>query len=326
MKTKISGIRVQRWQPSGGEGNGDSSTQPTPPPKPENEDIWSDPPEERNQDGTPKEEEGEGTQELQTPIEPIAKKGPASIGEILPAGSLGGDKGGKITAEERADEMERKAQSDPGNMPGGVKRAFQRMKEPQVDWKTELSRYIDDTVTKTNYTLPSRRFLARGEAQYGYKTTQEDMGTVVVAIDTSGSINRSMIEQFLGEVQSIMDSYSPQKLVILYCDTTVYEPDILEPGDKPDFSKIAGGGGTNFWPPFEWVEKNLIDEGTIPSVFIYFTDGEASFPNPLDYQIESYEDKCIWVFLTFDGIPYPYPQPFGERIDIALANKSIKRI
>jgi hypothetical protein len=321
MKTKISGIRIQKWQPQEkGEGGEGGATTTPPPLKPENEDIWSDPPEKRDSKGKP--EEGEDDEK----IDVEGGTGPASIGEVLPAGFLGEDKGEKISGEQRAEEMERKSQSDPGNMPGGVRRAFQRMKEPQVDWKTELSRYIDDSVTKTKYTLPSRRFLGRGEAQYGYKTTQEDMGTVVVAVDTSGSISRSMIEQFLGEVQSIMDSYSLQKLVILYCDTTVYEPDILEPGDKPDFNKIAGGGGTNFWPPFEWTEKNLIDEGIIPSVFIYFTDGEASFPNPLDYQIESYEDKCIWVFLTFNGMPYPHPQPFGERIDIALSNKSIKRI
>jgi hypothetical protein len=319
MKTKISGIRVQRWSPPSGGGGGGGDL---PQPKPENEDVWSDPPEKRNPDGTPEEEDTDGpsTPDYSGPI----------VGEILPPRSVtedtGEDKKERVTTEERAGEMEKRFKGDPGNMPMGIRRAFQKMKEPKIDWKTELARYIDDSINKTIYTLPSRRFLGSGEAQYGYKNRREDMSSVVVAIDTSGSIDREMIEQFLGEVQSILDSYSPQNLVILYCDTKVYEPDILEPGDQPDFSKIRGGGGTNFWPPFEWTEKNLIDEGTIPSVFIYFTDGEASFPNPVDYQIESYGDKCIWVFLTFDGMPYPHQQPFGERIDIALDNKSIKKI
>jgi predicted metal-dependent peptidase len=148
----------------------------------------------------------------------------------------------------------------------------------------------------------------------------------VIAIDTSGSITRSMIEQFLSETMKITDVYNPQKTVILYCDTQVYEPDILEPGDSPNFDKIAGGGGTNFWPPFKWVQKNMIENGEVPTVFIYFTDGFATFPSNLDYDIDTYEDRCIWVFLSFDGKPFEDDQPFGERIDITLANKNIKTI
>ncbi|NBU97888.1 MAG: hypothetical protein EBS19_06715, partial [Spirochaetia bacterium] len=178
----------------------------------------------------------------------------------------------------------------------------------------------------TKYKLPSRRFLGSGKAQYGYKRYKEDFENVVIAIDTSGSINRDMIEQFLGEVMGITEVYTPQKTVILYCDTQVYEPDILEPGDLPDFNKIAGGGGTNFWPPFKWVQKNMIEEGENPTIFIYFTDGEATFPSEKDYDIADYSDRCIWVFVTFNDDPYPNPQPFGERIDIILSSKNVKRI
>lgn len=326
MKTKVANIRIQEK----GSGGNSGGTGPTPPPPPfgdpENVDKWNDDqeePPERNPDGTPKDDE---TYVIEGPN----TGGGSNVGEVLPAGALG-DKGGDDGLKgQGSDELEsgwdRSLSASRGTAPGGIKRALDRLKRPAIDWRNALDRYIDEAITKSKYDLPNRRFLSGGEAQYGYKTYKEDFESVVVAIDTSGSITPDMIKTFISEVIGIISIYNPQKTVILYCDTQVYAPDILEPGDKPDFNKIRGGGGTNFWPPFKWVEKNMLENGEKPSVFIYFTDGEADFPAENQYAIESYSDRCVWVFLTFDGEPYRNPQPFGERIDIALANKGIKEI
>ena len=326
MKTTITGIRIQELKPPGGTGGSGG----TPPPvgDPENVDKWGEDEEEkeRKDDGTP--EEDDSAEETAKRIEVSTTK-TSNVGGVVETGSLGdlgGDDGldGKTIGEEWETALQRS--TNQGNAPEGVKRALAKLKKPVIDWKAELAKYIDDAVSKSKYKLPNRRFIGGGEAQYGYKRYKEDFENLVIAIDTSGSITRPMIEQFLSETVKITEEYSPKKTVILYCDTQVYEPDILEPGDKPDFNKIAGGGGTNFWPPFKWVEKNIIDKGETPTVFIYFTDGYAEFPKSSDYDIETYEDRCIWVFLSFDGEPYRNPQPFGERIDIALANKEIKTI
>ena len=337
MKIQAKDIKIIQIPPGGGGGGG---TGPTPPPPsvgdPEN--VIKLPPDEPTPpDPTQNKKEGEdkGKPEFEEVKDYNPKKGKGTFnpGEILRPGELGdtgGDDGveeNKPTAEEIAETWDRWTKSaNPGTAPASIKRALQRLKAPVIDWKSALERYIDEAISKSKYDLPARRFLAQGEAQYGYKNYKEDFENIVVAIDTSGSINRTMIEQFLSEVVAIGEAYSPEKTIVLYCDTQVYEPDIIEPGGKPDFNKIAGGGGTNFWPPFKWVEKNMLDQGEKPTVFIYFTDGEATFPNENDYSIETYADRCIWVFLTFDSEPYPNDQPFGERIDIALANKTITRI
>lgn len=325
MKAKITGIRIQEIRGGGG----DSPIDPVP--DPENVDTWDDDVQDndvpkRNPDGTIEDElfkqaEGGGGGRGDDGYNP---------GEILrpgELGDLGGDSGlnGETLAEEWED-ISRLAEKTAGNIPGSLKRALQKVRKPVIDWKAELAKYIDEAISKSKYTLPARRFLGAGKAQYGYKRYKEDFENVVVAIDTSGSITRDMIEQFLGEVMKITEVYTPQKTVILYCDTEVYEPDILEPGDLPDLNKIAGGGGTSFWPPFKWVQKNMMEEGEKPTIFIYFTDGEATFPSEQDYDIADYSDRCIWVFVTFNDDPYPNPQPFGERIDIVLANKNVKRI
>lgn len=334
MKAKITGVRIQQMKESGGGGGGDVEGDDFGIRNPENVDEWKDDvPEgdtpERDKDGKIKEEDSEFKRSDRSG----GGGGPApdgyNPGEVLrpgELGDLGGDSGlnGEALAEEWEDITRIAAAA--GNVPASIKRALTKVKRPVIDWKAELAKYIDEAIAKSKYTLPARRFLGAGKAQYGYKKYKEDFESVVVAIDTSGSITREMIEQFLGEVMNITQAYTPKKTIILYCDTQVYEPDILEPGDTPDFNKIAGGGGTYFWPPFKWVERNLIEEGEKPTVFIYFTDGEANFPSADDYEISQYENRCIWVFLTFNDEPYPNPQPFGERIDIVLANKNVKRI
>ena len=346
MKASVKGIRIQEMksQQGGGgapppPGSGAGTPFPPPPGKPENVDEWGEDEKQKNRDKNGKPEEGSGEGEFQQSDEPGGGSGEGSGkgsgtnpgGVLRPGelGDLGGDDGIKgKSSDQLADEWETalKRSTAAGNAPASVKRALERLRAPVIDWKAELEKYIDDAVSKTKYKLPARRFIGGGQAQYGYKRYKEDFESIVIAIDTSGSITRSMIEQFLSETMKITDVYNPQKTVILYCDTQVYEPDILEPGDSPNFDKIAGGGGTNFWPPFKWVQKNMIENGEVPTVFIYFTDGFATFPSNLDYDIDTYEDRCIWVFLSFDGKPFGDDQPFGERIDITLANKNIKTI
>ena len=329
MKTTITGIRIQKMNPPSDNPGGTGPTPPPPPPqpKPENVDEWNEDEDEkeRDKDGKPEGDEEDDTFE----VGPQGGGGTSNVGGVLPTGSLGdlgGDDGlnGETLGEEWETSLKRSENA--GNVPASVKRGLDRLKRPVVDWKAELEKYIDEAVTKTKYKLPARRFIGGGDAQYGYKRYKEDFENLVIAIDTSGSITRPMIEQFLSETMKITEDYAPQKTVILYCDTQVYTPDILEPGDSPDFNKIAGGGGTNFWPPFKWVEKNMLNQGETPTVFIYFTDGEAQFPKSSEYGIDGYEDRCIWVFLSFNGDPYGNDQPFGERIDITLANKEVETI
>ena len=252
------------------------------------------------------------------------------IGEVLPTGSLGdsedpGDRDPEAKKDEwKSSTAAAEAQSR-GNIPVGIKRSLERLRASVVDWRKELEVFIDDAISKSKYTLPSRRFLGAGKAQYGYKKYKEDLECVVVAIDTSGSISDKMVAQFLGEIKAIVDAYSPQDLYIIYCHTRIYRVDHIQPGDTINIGKLESGG-TEFFPPFEWTEKNLLDKGIVPSAFIYFTDGEATFPNPGQYGIGDYEDKCIWVLLTFNGIKFPNEIPFGNRIDITLPNKEITTI
>ena len=67
---------------------------------------------------------------------------------------------------------------------------------------------------------------------------------------------------------------------------------------------VGGGGGTDFRPVFEAIEKS----GIIPDVLVYFTDGYGTFPD----KEPSY--PVIWASIT-PGYAYP----FGEVVDVKIA-------
>jgi hypothetical protein len=331
MKTQFKDIKIIKVSPEGGGGTGK-----TPPSigKPEN--IIELPPDEPTPPDPSEIEQGEDIFKEVKDYDPKKGKGTFNPGEILKPGELGdtGDDSGAGTKNPTIQDIENywdsavRTAGGNSNPPKSIKRALERLKRPVIDWRSVLDRYIDEAISKSKYELPSRRFLAQGEAQYGYKNYKDNFESVVVAIDTSGSINRDMIEQFLSETLAISEAYDPKKTVIIYCSDDIDNVDILESGEKPDLSKIATtiGNYRGFSPPFEWVEKNMLNNGETPSVMIYFTDGIADFPSENQYNIDTYSDRCIWVFLSFDGEPFEGQQPFGERIDIALANKEVKRI
>ena len=105
------------------------------------------------------------------------------------------------------------------------------------------------------------------------KSPYSDM---VVALDTSGSINDSEINEFISEINAIKGAL-PVRITLLACDAKLTEggPWTYEPWE--DFNlprQFTGGGGTSFEPVFEWVDG----QGLRPDVLVYFTDALGDFP------------------------------------------------
>lgn len=98
----------------------------------------------------------------------------------------------------------------------------------------------------------------------------------LVALDTSGSIGEAELEQFVGEVNAIKGSL-PVRITLLACDSALAPeaPWVYEAWEELRLPpRIAGGGGTNFVPVFDWAER----EGLRPDVLLYFTDAQGEFP------------------------------------------------
>lgn len=192
--------------------------------------------------------------------------------------------------------------------PDAIRRYYESMFEAQIDWKKELKKYIKDCIDGIKYKLPYRRFAHTGTYLSGPIRKAEKLDSIVIIIDTSGSITDALLKTFMSEVAGVLAAYPVEKMYILSADdkvrtvNTLKNPRLLA-GTKIDKPvDIKGGGGTDFEPAFQWIDKEL--KGA-PNVVIYLTDLEGHFPSK-----PKYEKKVVWCTII------DHPIPFGKKINI----------
>lgn len=113
--------------------------------------------------------------------------------------------------------------------------------------------------------------------------SRKAIGTIVLAIDTSGSCAGEIIQKFMAQTEGLLRTVCQmeyQQLVILQADAAICHEIHLKPGDPlPDCNRmqVYGFGGTDFCPVFRRVEE-LSEENEV-DVLIYLTDAYGSYPN-----------------------------------------------
>ena len=202
---------------------------------------------------------------------------------------------------------------------GGVSPALRKFIEdlvnPQVDWRKILQKYVSESDDDpTMYKIPNRRYASRDIYLPGLKGKEEGFGTVVIAVDTSGSIGQDEYNTFLAESRSVLKTFQPKEIYIIYCSDGMEPPsggiDRLASAAQPlDKSKqMSTGGNTGgFDPPIKWVEENLIKKGKDLACMIYFTDGGAEDPEK-----PKWHRKMIWAMTT------SHKMPFGKHVNVPV--------
>ena len=188
-----------------------------------------------------------------------------------------------------------------GKLPGNMESMIDDMLKPVVDWKSKLREHFE-RVFPSDYSWmrPNRRFLHEGLYLPGVE--KDGTGHIVVGVDTSSSVSDDEIKQFIGEINSICEDVVPEKVTVIYCHTNVWAVDEFE-ADEDFTVRPRRGGGTEFVPVFEEVEKR----GIQPKALIYLTDlGCNGYPTTPSYHV-------IWGATARYSTP-----PFGEVIDVNI--------
>ena len=179
----------------------------------------------------------------------------------------------------------------------------------EIPWGQVLSMHMQELVAyDTSFSTPNRRFVHAG--MYLPGTVKRPNGVLAFAIDTSGSLGQEELNIICGNVNQICDEIQPLEVIIIYCDYSINKTETFEYGEEI-ILKAYGGGGTQFHPSFNWLER----EDITPDVLVYFTDGYARISEEdLDGGIPSY--PVIWA--TTGRAPYwrGEGEVFGEVIEI----------
>ena len=180
-----------------------------------------------------------------------------------------------------------------GKMGGNVSRDINELLTPKVNWKDALRDFVKTSTQgkdQTTWRRLHKRYI--GMDIIMPSTYDEKVGSIVVAVDTSGSIGGEELAQFLSEVKSICDEVSPEKIDLLYWDTNVAGHETYmgaELASLTETTQAKGGGGTSpECVPFYMKEKNLE-----PECVIMLTDGYIDRQDPNDWQIGKPIMWCI---------------------------------
>lgn len=161
-----------------------------------------------------------------------------------------------------------------GNLPAALERFATELLESKLPWQELLARFLH-SVSKNdfNWSRPNKAMLVN----YGFympTVHSQACGSVVLAVDTSGSIGEKELNEFGAELNGILDQVRPEKVTVIYCDAAVNHVEEFTPDQYPVRLKAHGGGGTDFAPVFDYVREN-VDQ---PQCLIYLTDLYGSFP------------------------------------------------
>jgi predicted metal-dependent peptidase len=135
-----------------------------------------------------------------------------------------------------------------------------------VNWRVLLQDFVN-TAARTDYSWihPNPRYISQGIYLPGLYA--QTMGSIVVALDTSGSVSQDQLTQFSAEISAMLETYDTT-LEVIYADTKVRSQETFTRADLPLTLSPKGGGGTDFRPVFDLVEK----QGMAPCYLVYLTD------------------------------------------------------
>lgn len=177
-----------------------------------------------------------------------------------------------------------------GNIPGEIQSVLKSLeKEPaKFDWRGYLRRFSGGSqrvYTKKLRRKPNKRF----DENPGLKIKQRRH--MLLAIDTSGSVNENELREFFNEIDHIHKTGT--EITIVQCDTAINNISAYKPNQE---IKIYGRGGTSFQPVIDYYNENFHRYTSL----VYFTDGEAWSP-------DNVKGRILWVLSSHSQLNNTLP-------------------
>ena len=187
-----------------------------------------------------------------------------------------------------------------GQLSAGLERLVAEVLEPVVNWREVLREFVTRQARSDySWSPPNRRFVYMG--LYLPSVRSEELGEVVLAIDTSGSISDATMSRFVSEIQGILEAFADAKLTILFHTSEVYNVQRWEGSDGPIVLEKTQSGGTDHRPVFQRIE----DDDMQPTCLICLTDMASCWPATApDYPV------------LFCSIEKGQTAPFGQLLEI----------
>ena len=189
---------------------------------------------------------------------------------------------------------------DPAKLAESIREGSHRYREgnaSDTDWRAEFA----DRFTRagnggqsTWSRIHRRRYAVMGVIS---PTSIGQIGRVSIVVDISHSVRRDVLNQFMVESASLIDSLQPRDgVVVVWTNHQVHSTDEVYSGAELLDLEAPCGGGTYMTAGVEWLEHNGLES----DLTIVFTDGEMYDD---DWNALGQRDNLVGVL---DSEPVPY--------------------
>lgn len=168
-----------------------------------------------------------------------------------------------------------------GYLPSGLIEEIKALCQPPVPWDVQLARWFDDYFSPVElartYARPSRRQASTPNIPRASWVVPEELiqnRTYGVVLDTSGSMDRSMLAKALGSIASYSMSRQVAAVRVVFCDAAPYDQGYMPAEAIAERVKVRGRGGTVLQPAIDLLEQagDFPKEGPILIITDGFTD------------------------------------------------------
>jgi predicted metal-dependent peptidase len=197
-----------------------------------------------------------------------------------------------------------------GSIGASMPRSVSAMLVPEVDWKTLLAEFFKSACAgndKQTWRRPHRTYVAYD--LYIPAPYSESIGRVLIAGDTSGSIDDDLLSTFMGYMQQLANETQPNGIDIAWWGSKVVGVDSFERGAMDALAsavKPVGGGGTSPSCITDWIKENKNEYVCA----IVITDGEFYGDSVGDWG----DLPVLWLVVNSRPVPNI---PVGQTVQVS---------
>jgi hypothetical protein len=167
-----------------------------------------------------------------------------------------------------------------GYLPAGLIEEIRALAQPPIPWDVELARWFDDHFPPLelarSYARPSRRQAATPDIPRPRLVPPADWAsgrTFGIVLDTSGSMERTLLAKALGAIASYCFSRDVPAARVVFCDAAAYDQGYLAPEAIAETVRVRGRGGTVLQPAIDLLQRAEDFPKSGPLLII--TDGQC---------------------------------------------------
>ncbi|MFD0342172.1 hypothetical protein ACFVH0_26445 [Streptomyces sp. NPDC127117] len=171
-------------------------------------------------------------------------------------------------------------QSERSTLPAGLVEEIRALTQPPLPWDAQLARWFDEFVPRPepvrSFARPARRQASTPDiprAGRYFPPEEVQSCTFGVVLDTSASMNRTLLGKGLGAIASYATARDVPAARVVFCDAAPHDAGYLPVTEIAQRLRIRGRGGTLLQPGIDLLRR--VDDFPPGAPLLVITDGEC---------------------------------------------------